>query len=94
MQLQKLLLEVGDHLRPLLKLGTLCLIGVLLVDDPMGMDIHLFMCDVKQMTGVVPPMLGLTKLMLSNPQLTVLHGRRKCTTAKDGILMPQPLKLA
>jgi hypothetical protein len=41
LKLQKLLLEVGDHLRPLLKLDILCLNGVLKVDDPVGTDIHL-----------------------------------------------------
>jgi hypothetical protein len=35
LHLQKLLLEVGDRLRPLLKLGVLRLNGVLIMDDPM-----------------------------------------------------------
>jgi hypothetical protein len=65
------LLEVGDRLHPLLKLGVLRLHVVLNVDDPMGTSIHL-MSDVKQHTGVVPPMLSLTKLMVSDLQLTVL----------------------
>jgi hypothetical protein len=47
LQLQKLLLEVGDRLHPLHKLGVLCLNGVLKVDDPVGMDIHLFVSDVE-----------------------------------------------
>jgi hypothetical protein len=38
----------------------------------MGMDIHLLMCDVEQLTGVVPPMLGLTKMMIRDLQLAVL----------------------
>jgi hypothetical protein len=63
LNLQKLLLEVGDHLRPLLKLSILQLNGTLKVDDPMGTDIHLLVSDVKQPIGVVPPMLDLTKLM-------------------------------
>jgi hypothetical protein len=62
------LLEVGDHLCPLLKLDILHLNGVLKVNDPVGMDIHLLTSDVEQLTSVVPPMLGLTKTM----QLTLL----------------------
>jgi hypothetical protein len=58
---------VGDHLHPLLKLGTLHLIDVLKVDDPVGIDIHLLPSDVEQLTGVVPPMLGLTKMMICPP---------------------------
>jgi hypothetical protein len=72
LQLQKLLLEVGDRLRPLLKLGVLRLCVVLKVDDPVGTSIHLLMSDVEQHTGVVPPMLGLTKSMVSDLQLAVL----------------------
>jgi hypothetical protein len=72
LQLQKLLLEVGDRLRPLLKLGVLRLRVVLKVDDPVGTSIHLLMSDVEQHTGVVPPMLGLTKSMVSDLQLAVL----------------------
>jgi hypothetical protein len=64
--LQKLLLKVGDRLHPLLKLGILRLNGVLKVDDPMGMDIHLLVSDVEQLTGVVPPMLSPTKSMISD----------------------------
>jgi hypothetical protein len=45
---------------------------VLKVDAPMGMGIHLLTSDVKQHTGVVPPMLGITKSMVSDLQLTVL----------------------
>jgi hypothetical protein len=64
--LQKLLLEVGDRLCHLLKLGILCLNGMLKVDDPVGTDIHLLVSDV------VPPMLSLTKSTVSDMQLTVL----------------------
>jgi hypothetical protein len=39
---------------------------MLKVDDPMGMDIHLLTSDVEQHTGLVPPMLGLAKMMVSN----------------------------
>jgi hypothetical protein len=72
LQLQKLLLEVGDRLRPLLKLGALCLHVVLKVDDLVGTSIHLLTSDVEQHTGVVPPMLGLTKLTVSDLQLVAL----------------------
>jgi hypothetical protein len=72
LQLQKLLLEVGDRLHPLLKLDVLCLHVVLKVDDPVGTSIHLLMSDVEQYTGVVPPMLGLTKPTVSDLQLMVL----------------------
>jgi hypothetical protein len=40
-----LLLKVGDHLRPLLKLGILHLHMVLKMDDSVGMDIHLLTSD-------------------------------------------------
>jgi hypothetical protein len=56
-----MLLEVDDHLHPLLKLSILRLHVVLKVNDPVGTDIHLLMSDVKQHTGVVPSMLGVTK---------------------------------
>jgi hypothetical protein len=72
LQLQKLLLKVGNHLYPLLKLGVLRLHVVLKVDDPMGMNIHLLTSDVEQHMDVVPPMLGLTKSMVSDLQLMVL----------------------
>jgi hypothetical protein len=66
------LLEVGDRLRPLLKLAVMRLNGMLKVNDPVGTDIHLLASDVEQLMGVVPPMLGLTKLTISDLQLTVL----------------------
>jgi hypothetical protein len=72
LQLYKLLLEVGDHLRPLLELSVLHLHMVLKVDDLVGMSIRLLMRDVEQHMGVVPPMLGLTKSTVSNLQLAVL----------------------
>jgi hypothetical protein len=46
--------------------------GVLKVDDPVGTDIHLLASDVEQLTGVVPPVLSLTKPTVSNLQLVVL----------------------
>jgi hypothetical protein len=45
---------------------------VLKVDDPMGMDIHLLTSDVEELTGVVPPMISLTKSTVSDLQLTFL----------------------
>jgi hypothetical protein len=60
-----LLLEVGDHLCPLLKLGVLCLHVVLKVDDPVGTDIHLLMSNVEHHTGVVPSMLDATKVTVN-----------------------------
>jgi hypothetical protein len=55
------LLEVGDHLRALLKLGILCLHVVLKVDNPVGTGLDLLTGDVEQHAGVVPSMLGVTK---------------------------------
>jgi hypothetical protein len=72
LQLQKLLLKGSNHLCPLLKLSILHLNGVLKVDDPMGMDIHLLTSDVEELTGVVPPMISLTKSTVSDLQLTFL----------------------
>jgi hypothetical protein len=72
LQLQKLLLNAGDRLHPLLNLGMLCLKGVLKVYNPVGIDVHLLMCKVQLLTGVVPPVLGLTKIMICDPQLAVL----------------------
>jgi hypothetical protein len=72
LKLQKLLLEVVDRLCPLLNLDILLLNGMLKVDDPVGMLIHLLTSDVEQLTCVVPPMLDLTKPMVSDLQLTVL----------------------
>jgi hypothetical protein len=93
LQLQKLLLEVGDHLRPLLKLDVLHLHVVLKVDDLVGTSIHLPTSDVEQHTGVVPPVLGLTKPTVSDLQLAVLHWGWAHTAIEDNILMPQPLEL-
>jgi hypothetical protein len=61
LELQQLLLEVGDHLRPLLKLGVLHLHVVLKVNNPVGTNIHLLTSDVEQHTGVVSSMPGVTK---------------------------------
>jgi hypothetical protein len=38
---------------------------VLKVDDPVGTDIHLLTSDVEQHTGVVPSMLGVTKMTVN-----------------------------
>jgi hypothetical protein len=35
------------------------------VDDPVGTDIHLHTGGVEQHTGVVPPMFGITKMMVN-----------------------------
>jgi hypothetical protein len=66
LKLKKLLLVVEDRLHPLLKFSVLHLNGMLKVDDPVGTDIHLLTRDVEQLTGVVPPMIGLTKLTVSD----------------------------
>jgi hypothetical protein len=65
LKLQQLLLEISDHLYPLLELGVLRLHVVLKVDDPVGTCLHLLMGDVEQYTGVVPPMLGITKMTVN-----------------------------
>jgi hypothetical protein len=65
LKLQQLLLEVGDHLHPLLKLSVLCLHVVLKVDNPMGTGLQLFTGDVEQHAGVVPSMLGVTKATIN-----------------------------
>jgi hypothetical protein len=51
--------------RPLLKLGVLYLHLVLKVDYPVGTGLHLLTSDVKQHTGVVPIMLGITKVTVN-----------------------------
>jgi hypothetical protein len=61
LKLQQLLLEVGDHLRPLLKLNILRLHVVFKVDNPMSTGLHLLTGDVKHHAGVVPSMLSVTK---------------------------------
>jgi hypothetical protein len=65
LKVQQLLLEVCDHLCPLFKLSILRLHIVLKVDDPVSTDIHLLTSDVKQHMGVVPSMLGITKMMVN-----------------------------
>jgi hypothetical protein len=60
-KLQQLLLGVGVHLHPLLKLSILRLHAVLKVDNPVGTGIHLLMGDVEQHAGVVPSMLNVTE---------------------------------
>jgi hypothetical protein len=65
LKLQQLLLEVVDHLCPLLKLGVLHLHMVLKVDNPVGFGLHLLMGDVEQHVGVVPSMLGVTRAMVN-----------------------------
>jgi hypothetical protein len=53
-KLQQLLLEVGNHLCPLLKLDVLRLHVVLKVDDHVSTDHHLLTSDVEQHMGIVP----------------------------------------
>jgi hypothetical protein len=65
LKLQQLLLKVGDHLHPLLKLGVLYLVVVLKVDNHVGIDLHLLVSNVEQHTGVVPSMLDVTKVMVN-----------------------------
>jgi hypothetical protein len=48
-QHQKLLLEVGDQLHPLLKLGILCLDDVLKMHDRVGGDGYLLTCEVRDL---------------------------------------------
>jgi hypothetical protein len=61
LKLQQLLLKVGDHLRPLIKLGVLHLHVVLKVDNPMATGLHLLSGIIEQHTGVVSSMHGVTK---------------------------------
>jgi hypothetical protein len=65
LKVQQLLLKVGNHLRPLLKLSFLCLHMVLKVDNPVGTSLHLLTGDVEQHAGVVPSVLGVTKAMIN-----------------------------
>jgi hypothetical protein len=65
LKLQQLLHEVSDHLHPLLKLRVLRLHVVLKVDNPVGTGLHLLMGDVEQHVGLVPSMLGVTKVMVN-----------------------------
>jgi hypothetical protein len=65
LNLQQLLLKVGNHLRPLLKFGVLHRHVVLKVDNPVGTDLHLLLGDVEQHTSMVPSMLGITKAMVN-----------------------------
>jgi hypothetical protein len=63
------------------------------VDNPVGTDLHLLPGNVEQQTGVVPSMLGVTKVTINLLQLMVLLGRWTYTAVENGILMPQPLDL-
>jgi hypothetical protein len=68
----RVVLKVGDHLYPLLKLSVMRLHMVLKVDNPVGAGLHLLTGDVEQHTGVVPSMLGVTKVMVNPLSLPVL----------------------
>jgi hypothetical protein len=61
-----MLLEVGDRLRPLLKLYISCLNGILEMHDRVGPGVHLITSKVNLLTGVVPPVLGLAKAAVCN----------------------------
>jgi hypothetical protein len=91
LQLQKVLLEVGDSLCPLLKFYTLHLDGILEVHDHMDTGLHLLTCKVELLMGEVPPMLGLTKATVSGLQLQVSFCRLTCPTTKVGVLTLKPL---
>jgi hypothetical protein len=66
LKLQQLLLMVGDHLRPLLKLNVLHPHVVFKVDNPVGTGLHPLPGDVKQHTGMVPSLLGVTKVTVNH----------------------------
>jgi hypothetical protein len=72
LQLQKLLLESGDHLRPLLKLGLLRLDDILEMHDRVGPGVHLLPGEVQLLVDVVSRMLGLTEATVCDLQLLVL----------------------
>jgi hypothetical protein len=91
LQLQKLLLEVGDSLRPLLKLGVLRLDGVLRMYDRVGTGVYLLMCNVEMPMDEVSPMLSLTKTVVHSLQLQVHLRRLTCPTTEDSILTLKPL---
>jgi hypothetical protein len=91
LQLQKLLLEVGDSLRPLLKLGVLRLDGVLRMYDRVGTGVYLLMCNVEMPMDEVSPMLSLTKTVVHSLQLQVHLRRLTCPATEDSILTLKPL---
>jgi hypothetical protein len=65
LKLQQLLLKLGNHLCPLLKLSVLRLHVVLKVGNLVGMGLHLLTGDVEQHVGVVSSMLGVTKVTVN-----------------------------
>jgi hypothetical protein len=85
------LLEVRDSLHPLLKLSVLRLDGILEMHDCVGIGVHLLTCEVKLLTGEVPPVLGLTKVAVCDLQLQIHLHRLTCPMMEDGILSPKPL---
>jgi hypothetical protein len=91
LQLQKLLLEVGDRLCPLIKLGILCLGGILEMHDHVGASVHLLTSEVKLSTGEVPPVIDLSKAVVCSLQLQIHLCRLTCPMMEDGILMLKPL---
>jgi hypothetical protein len=83
------LLESGDRRCPLLELKVLHLDGILEVHNHMGPGVHLHTGEVKLLVGIVPPVLGLAKVVVHNLQLEILVQGLICPMAEDGILMPQ-----
>jgi hypothetical protein len=67
----KLLLESGDHCCPLLEVKILLLDVVLNVYNRVGALVHHRASGVKLLTGIVPPVLSLTKAVVRDLQFMV-----------------------
>jgi hypothetical protein len=91
MQLQKLLLDIGDHLHPLLKLEILRRNGIFEVHDHVGPGVHLFTSEVQLLTDEVHLVISLAKVVVSDLQLKVILRGLMCPTAEDGIVSTHPL---
>jgi hypothetical protein len=79
-------LEVGDDLRPLLKLGILRLDGILKINDHVGAGVHRLTCEVDLLLGVDQPVLDLAKAAVRDLQLKVLLHRLMCPMMKESVL--------
>jgi hypothetical protein len=86
LKLQKLPLEVGDRLHPLLKLNVLRLDGILELHDHVGMGVHLLTSKAELLMGEVPPMLSLSKMAVCGLQLQVHLRWLMYPTTEDGAL--------
>jgi hypothetical protein len=64
LRLQKLLLEVGDCLCPLLKHGNPHLYDIIEMHYRVGMGVHLLTSEVKLLMGELPPVFSLTKAVV------------------------------